>query len=482
MRKRYSGDGQSLTTINVAQSQTKLVSAGIPMPMRYGKNAVKPKSFRFLSTTASEGIHFDWVWFPTINEFRLKMRPLTDDLVQALIEHAYGQLKVTYVPVTALSGDDYHYMEDVVVPGFRKRINAGEILNNPMLQEDRYYFSVPQAAQNVSAWHSIGSWYDGWPNPEWGTQWYDVTVTLKGVGLRLIPEQLPVLKKEEQTATLDAIASAYEKLQSAELNVALMVAEGNETLAYIRQLCRRIMRLIELATNRKTLAQVATKTWRRLRKLHKNYSWEAKGIAEAWLEVRYAIRPLMYDIAEAIEYFEKGNKRTGKRTTFRSRKVSEDSYDSTTTVNGATLKLTITTTTTARAGVLAERTLTSAMADFGFLNLAGVAWEKIKWSFILDWIINVSGLLYHLNPTATWNQLAGWCKTTTLMSYSGTMSVMTPDGMKSVPIVGTHRLCYRDPVSGPPLTFISVNFDTFKFIDLIALARGLRGSTTSIRL
>lgn len=482
MRKRYFGDGAVSTTFNVAQTQSKSVSVGIPMPMRYGEKAVKPKSFRFLSTTASEGVHFDWEYFPTIREYRLKMRPLTTDLIQALIQHAYGQVKLNYVPVTAQSSDDYHYMEDVVVPGFHRRINAGEILNNPMLQEDRTYFCVPQGAQSVSGWHSVMQWVDGWPNPEWGTQYYTVNVTITGVGLYLLPEQLPVLVKSEQTATLDAIASAYEKLQSAELDVALMVAEGSETLAYIRQLCRRIMRLIELATNRKTLAQAAVKTWRRLKKAHKNYEWEAKGIAEAWLEVRYAIRPLMYDIADALKYFEEGNSRTGKRTTFRKKIQSEKTWSTSAVVNGATLKLTHTETTTARAGVLAERVLTSLMADFGFLNLAGVVWEKIKFSFILDWIINLSGLLYHLNPSATWKQLAGWCKTTTLYSYSGTLSTMTPDGIKNVPIVGTHRLSYRDPVSGPPLTFISVNLDTFKFIDLIALARGLRGSTTSIRL
>jgi hypothetical protein len=369
----------------------------------------------------------------------------------------------------------------VVTPRFRERINAGEIINNPMDIEYNYVYNTPRgvkSAQPIQVYRKT----DGPAPNNWKQFNATVSYSYNGYVAGFTPSMFPDCSSQGSNAELDAISNVYGKLQSAELDVALMAAEGKETLSYIRQLCRRIMRLIALATNRRTLAAAARNTWRRLRSRNANYAWEAKGIAEAWLEVRYAIRPLMYDIADAIEYFNKGNKRTGKRTTFRSTVSVSDTQQTVSTIGSMTLTLDLAVNTVARAGVLADRALTSKVADFGFLNLAGVAWEKVKFSYILDWIINISGILYRLNPTATWVEKAAWVKVTQSVSFSGTLTLDSPDGIISVPIMGSRRSVHRAPVSGPPLTFISVNLDTFKMLDLIALASNLRGNISSLRL
>jgi hypothetical protein len=281
--------------------------------------------------------------------------------------------------------------------------------------------------------------------------------------------------------TKEAIAAAYEKLQAADLDVALMAAEGKETLNYIKVLLQRMLRLIRLASNRKTLAMVARKTWRRLRHSKHDYAWEAAGIAEAWLEIRYALRPLMYDIADAMKYFT-DNSSKQHRFTFRNKTQSDRVESQTTFPTGMTLKLQVQTTVTARAGVMATKHLDSKWADLGFLNLAGVLWEKVKFSFIVDWIINISGLLYELNPTASWKEETAWVKTTISTLFSGTLECETSSGLIKCPIVGISRKVDRTPVVGPPLTFISVNLDGYKLLDLIALASDTRRRLATLRL
>lgn len=484
MRVRSRGKGPEYQTFKVANDLDRtFVKGGVgPGYFHYTAFETRPRTYGFLGGVIRDGTDITYtrkgdIYYPTVlltsNVKSLVMRAVLEELSAA----------VTYRNVSALVSNETEVMTDTVTPDFRKRVNAGEIIINPMEIVYDYMMSFPKGfLKNTYTVTPDGS-------SNWGTDpsyryWhFRCYVQVRGGLAQHTSVAVPAAKSRDTTEELDAIANVYDKLQSAELDVALMAAEGSETLSYIRTLCRRIMRLIELATNRRTLAQVATKTWRRLRNLNKNYAWEAKGIAEAWLEVRYAIRPLMYDIAEAMEYFEKGNKRTGKRTTFRSKVQTSNTSEYLDTSSGVTVRYSIDTITTARAGCIAERRLTSQLADLGFLNLAGVVWEKIKWSFILDWIINISGLLYTLNPKGTWSPLGAWVKVTQDVSFTGSVTYDSLDGTSiSVPIVGRRRSTHRTAVSGPPLTFISVNLDTFKMLDLAALARSLKGNVTHLRL
>lgn len=484
MRVRTRGEGPKYQTFKVAKPlETTLISGDVgPGYLHYTAFDSRPKTYGFLGGVIRDGADITYTrsgdtYYPSVN--------LTDNVKSLVMADVLKQMPdyVTYRDVVALVSSETETMTDTVTPGFRKRVNAGEIIINPMEQVYDYMMSFPRGFLK-NAYTVVPGGSGNWgSDPSYRYWHFRCRVKVDGGLAQHTNAAVPAPKSRDTTEELDAIANVYSKLQSAELDVALMVAEGSETLTYIRQLCRRIMRLIELATNRRTLAQVATRTWRRLRSLNKNYVWESKGIAEAWLEVRYAIRPLMYDIADAIEYFEKGNKRTGKRTTFRSKVQTTSTKEYLDESSSVVVKYTYDVTTTARAGCIAERRLTSQLADLGFLNLAGVVWEKVKFSFILDWIINISGLLYMLNPKGTWSPLGAWVKVTQEVTFSGTIRYDSLDGTSiSVPIVGRRRSTHRSAVSGPPLTFISVNIDTFKMLDLAALARGLKGNISLLRL
>lgn len=484
MRVRQRGEGPKYQTFKVADDLSTLIIEGDVGPgyFHYSMYDKRPKTFRFLDGVIRDGTDITYTRSGDTYIASLKLTDNVKSLVMAAVAKKLPS-RITYRNVNALVSTETEVMTDTITPNFRKRVNAGEIIVNPMEKTYDYMLSFPKGILNTTyVVTPDGSWnYGTDPSYRWWS--FRCTVTVTGGLAQHVGSAVPAAKSRDTTEELDAIANVYAKLQSAELDVALMVAEGSQTLMYIRDLCRRVMRLIELATNRRTLAQVAIQTWRRLRSVHKNYAWEAKGIAEAWLEVRYALRPLLYDIADALEYFKVGNKRTGKRTTFRSKVQTSNTSSYKDTSSGVRVEYTIDVTTTARAGCIADRRLTSQLADFGFLNLAGVVWEKVPFSFILDWIINISGILYQLNPKGTWRPLGAWVKVTQDVSFTGLVSYDSVDGTSiSVPIVGTRRATHRTAVSGPPLTFVSVNLDTFKMLDLAALARGLKGKVTHLRL
>lgn len=494
MRIRERGEGDATTVLDVPGSAMQTISDIRGYYMKYKVAGTAMLFQQFLDTTIAEGS--DYTWGPASNGYQtLQFIPqvsggyVTSNF-SAKIMSALGRAGLTMLPPvastpkTVLVSREIEIMTDVVTPQFHKRIAAGEIINNTMSQNYQYLSHTPIARRRATAIYLSRPAYEV-VNADKTKQsyiWGEYMYQTSGVAIAFNNAMTPKHLSDGSVETKEAIAAAYEKLQAAELDVALMVAEGKETLNYIKVLLQRMLRLIRLASNRKTLAMVAKKTWRRLRRLKRDYAWEAAGIAEAWLEVRYALRPLMYDIADAMKYFTAEDSGKQHRFTFRHKAQSDRVETQTTFPDGMTLKLQVQTTVTARAGVMATKQLDSKWADLGFLNLAGVVWEKVKFSFIVDWIINISGLLYELNPTASWKEETAWVKTTISTLFSGTLECETSSGLIKCPIVGISRKVDRTPVVGPPLSFISVNLDGYKLLDLIALASDTRRHLATLRL
>lgn len=485
MRVRTRGEGLISETFKVANAKSMNIDSSALGPGVFSSPsayAARPKSYSWLGGTIRDGV--DYAFTSSVGVYTGYMI-LTDNVRRLVIADAFQRLSpnLTYSDVVTPTSNEAEVMTDTVTPNFRKRVNAGEIIINPMEKVYDFFTVMPKAFQRNSYTVSYRGGSASGSDPKLRLHTFRTVVSVAGALATLDQTAIPVPKSRDHTVELDAIANVYSKIQSAELDVALMAAEGKETLEFITKYIKKALKIIRLATNRKTLAQVAKRTWRRLRSRKRDYEWEADGIAEAWLEVRYALRPLLYDIADAVEYFKEGSKRTGKRTTFRSNVVSEYSNTDTKVASSVTSVYNYTVQTVARAGCIAERRLTSKFADLGFLNLAGVVWEKVKFSFLLDWIINISGLLYTLNPSGTWSPLGAWVKVTQTVTFNGTVTYDSLDGTSiSVPFVGRRQSTHRSAVSGPPLTFISVNLDTFKLLDLIALARGMRGDLATLRL
>lgn len=409
------------------------------------------------------------------------MHYVPDELVKAIGASIDLPIPTTeYNPV-----EEWESMTDVVIPDFTRRMKSGEIINSPMTQEYDVYQSLGQSSTDDVITGKIGTKLFMGPVAPSGTSYSyaDIEIemyktqnsTFSALGLAdhlVIRDTLLAQHSPNVGAT---VADCFSKLQQAELDVAMMVAEGRETVGYLATNIKRILEIIRLAKDRRTLGRVAVKTWKKVVK--SKGGWTAELLAEAYLEVRYALRPLIYDVEDTIKFFSDQAKSDRKtRKSFRKKREFQNSGSfSYKSQAGFVIDVNFSCSYGARAGVLIEPGFPNDLSRFGFTNWASIVWEKIPFSFILDWVINISGLLYMLNPNLQWTPLAAWGIGYTQLTYVATSYAITPDGKKiPLSLSGSAVRKRRDPVDGPPPVVVDVDLDLLKLFDLIAIAGKLR--------
>lgn len=374
---------------------------------------------------------------------------------------------------------DYEEIQDIVTENYRRRIAAGEIINNPMTQVYSSYMAEPRAITIYTNNSRVGD--DGWSSYRaLGTNVCKVTVSLNAVvtvtsqAYSLTTHELIVenLRNRVSSASSAAIIGAFEKLQSAELDVAMMVAEGGETLKYLQLLVTRAAKLIRAITDPKTVFRYAPKALASVSKVG-----TAKALANAYLEARYALRPLLIDIDDTLKYLSAGKMAHGHdRYTYRKREANVNSGRLTIVVGGQPIVVDYSVEKSARAGVLSEAAFDVPGSNFGFMNWASIAFEKVKFSFILAWLVDIGGLLYRLNPNVKLRPLASWVTEVFSATYVATMTIDTPQGKQTITSSGSYREKSRNPIVDnlpPPIT-IAINIDSFKLLDLLAITSQIR--------
>ncbi|ABK60121.1 A-protein [Qubevirus faecium] len=203
-----------------------------------------------------------------------------------------------------------------------------------------------------------------------------------------------------------------------------LLGEGRETLSYLLLLFRR-MREGFLAVKRGDLKRLRNviRTFeprsqagkRQRSSFNKSYcdklasgEWKNSSASNLWLEFRYGLMPLFYDIQSVMEDFMRVHKRIAKIQRFSAghgklEKVSDIFYPST----YFQLEVTAVLQRRHRWGVIYQDTDTFATFDNGrlipvrdwqtaalaFLNPAETAWELTPLSFVADWFVNVGDML-----------------------------------------------------------------------------------------
>lgn len=267
----------------------------------------------------------------------------------------------------------------------------------------------------------------------------------------------------------NAINSAFGNVHSGEVELLQMAAEMKDTIALFASTASRVARLVS-ACKKGRFKNLAPKTWA---KVKKNPGSSAKRFAQdAWLEARYAWRPLISDATTIYKIFNEGFK---KRATFRGGDANSDESDLvvTTTMGGypCELKGRLINVRECRAGVLTEASWGDNSArSLGLTNLVGAAWDLVPYSFIVDWFINTGGLIYTLNPNPGFKALASWCTYKTDSVFVGTAEVTAPDGTKK----STNFMCSvtnkdRIPGATPSLLTIDVDLGVSQLIDLTSI-------------
>jgi hypothetical protein len=261
------------------------------------------------------------------------------------------------------------------------------------------------------------------------------------------------------TDACDSIFSdAYAGIQEAEFDLLTTLAEANKTLKYATDRLRDAGRII-----------------RSVRRGNFSFLKEKPpSIQDAWLEARYAIRPIVYDVSNAMQAFG-SDKRLAPfiRSSRRDNLTDEIEIDTSYTSNGVTYRLEgyADVSHELRAGVYAnlQHDLPNVKL-LGLLNLASTAWELVPWSFVVDWFVNSSTIIASLNPNPVYAVNNGYCSINSLLIFNGTLTASAGTDEKVLPISRTLSRYQRVPRTEPSLISIDVNLSVPKLLDLLAFA------------
>lgn len=342
--------------------------------------------------------------------------PETDTL--ATIRH---QLRGFYQSDWVQVGDtDYHgksgsastYMEDVVTPHFKRESARGSIIESNMLRRVTEKMP-PQPVPFSKHYLYEGSWDNGYPNYEWitatlGAKWDGAYVPFSLGNTAPGFLGLGVDAETERQRLIDlAVTKAHANVDQSEMLALATLGEASKTVDF-------------LAHNLKKVALIA----RKARKLefaniyHMTKFRKVREIEEQYMALRYAVRPLIYDVNGVIKALYKTSLiQKRPRKTFRGMETA--SFTNRDEVIGVSFfagtscevsryaKLDI----KARAGVLADVNV-DRLSPFGGDKIIETAWELMPFSFIIDWFANVGTTIGAWAPKAGVNLLTSWVTTT----------------------------------------------------------------------
>lgn len=318
----------------------------------------------------------------------------------------------------SISGSHVEHLEnetisDVVTPNFRKLVRNGAIINNPMTKT-----SVIQK-NTISTLYSEYSWeyYSTACNPD---KWLSRTNVQSGTRPSSFtmgePAALPDVPDSDNQDLIDqAVNEAWSKVKLDQTMIYVQLAEANKTLISLQSIFFRAMRVFKALKrlDRKVLAKELS----------------AKELSDRWMEARYSLRPLFYDMRGVINCLNGELKSLNDRLTFRSRKsnsyisdeteviVKQTYYDSLgESKKFAEQQTTLSRFVEVRAGVLTQLSTLSRIPSWGFTVPIESLWELVPYSFVIDWFLTVGDTICAWTPNYGLDTKASWYTITDTVS------------------------------------------------------------------
>jgi len=288
---------------------------------------------------------------------------------------------------------------DNVNVGYRKRVASGEIISSPfkIVEVTDIY---PMAGTLDHRYYATNAWPCGAPTYPTHTthNWWNrfagnfrpTNPGFYGIG--------DLVRAELRQDAIDlASTQAFANINSPEMMALATVAESRKSVESIAAI---LLRAIKIIRNVKRLNGKA---------LAKELS--PKELADRYMEARYALRPLYYDVKGITKALAK--ERGHARMTARGYATKDGS--ATGTLSNTVLrtfiegdwKWTAKYSVSARAGILCDVNVTESSV-FGLSAIAETVWELLPFSFIIDWFVNVGTFIAAHTPNAEVRQLTSW--------------------------------------------------------------------------
>lgn len=264
------------------------------------------------------------------------------------------------------------------------------------------------------------------------------------------------------------VIKALAAAKAPDFDLLTFAAEFGQTVELLQHSYSRFFRLSE------KIAYRAFKRERRLsRRQRRDYSSSQalEDFFNLWLEARYGWRPLLYDIQDILKALRHKSSSAIQRRSARHVVPIEVSDTTSGSVdNAVTWQV-----EKEQVGECSLRAVVfhkSDMSPIG-INPLITAWEVTKYSFVVDWFIDIGSWLQAISPRAGYSELGvsvSWVTsytevvTTTLGSLGGWTNGYGPQILKR-----TVKLYNRQAYTGIPIPSIQVNLNKLKVLDLIAL-------------
>lgn len=374
---------------------------------------------------------------------------------------------------------------DEIVPNFHKRVAMGEVFFNPYTKTD------------LCQTESVGSYHRE-----------SVVLKYKYFGNFTFSNYLcnPFLDRTPEHGEINigrlidlAITQAYANVDSSKANLLETLAESGKTITFLKEKLLgavsiyKALRRFDLKRARRGLKSLSGCSLKELRQMKKSGAY----LANRYMEVRYAIRPLIMDTMNIMEGLTDPPK-VIDRFTFRGFAADSTTASYEGSYSHGSLRYLLgqtnyhyrqnsTRTVNVKAGVLTSIDSVNPFNVFGFDQVIETAWALVPFSFIADWFVNIGNTLASWTPEMGVTVLGSWYTITDTMSLSTkpTHAVYIPYNQYDVGgiawINGGDTLKTSTTVTRvvkperPIIPSLKVNLNALKLLDLaIILKRFLR--------
>lgn len=293
----------------------------------------------------------------------------------------------SYVPLRKLK-----WMQDVVTPNWKKLMTNGVIINNPMIYCDQTVnkdLYVHHRKGKYSTNTLIDAYWRGEIPMPTGYPWTGLD-PVSVVNLFNTPE----FDSERQLA----VTQSWADVQVSEIQALASLGELPETIQWISSLLGRAISVLRALKGKN------------LKNLVKYQFGSRKDsidtVSDVWLELRYALRPMVFEMQQALTALQTQLKKGMRQTARGYHRVQPVSTTYETKTLGACyvdLRTTTVRRSNYRAGVLytIDENINGLLAVWGVDQPLETIWELTPFSFIIDWFFDVG------NVISSWSYNAG---------------------------------------------------------------------------